>query len=244
MSSEQPVALITGAARRIGAVIAETLHGAGFRVVIHCRRSEQEAQLLAARLNDRRGESAQVIAVDLSQTGKPEQLVDAAAKTWGRLDLLVNNASSFFPATAGNTTPEGWDDLIGSNLRAPFFLSQAAVPWLAGNRGAIVNIIDVHGERPLANHAVYCAAKAGLAMLTRALAKDLGPAIRVNAVAPGAILWPEREISESEKESIVAATPLQRTGSPQDVADAVVFLARSEFITGQVLAVDGGRSMA
>lgn len=243
MSSVQPVALVTGSARRIGAVIVQTLHAAGYRVVVHCRHSRQDADRLVAGLDQQRRDSAVVIAADLAVQGEAARLVEHAVRQWGRLDLLVNNASSFFPTPIGNTGEEQWDDLIGSNLRAPFFLSQAAAPHLAKRRGAIVNIIDVHAERPLAEHAVYCAAKAGLHMLTRAMAKDLGPGVRVNGVAPGAILWPESGVSEAGRQAIVAATPLQRTGSPQDVADAVLFLARGEFITGQVLAVDGGRSL-
>lgn len=243
MSSVQPVALVTGSARRIGAVIVQTLHAAGYRVVVHCRHSRQDADRLVAGLDQQRRDSAVVITADLAVQGEAARLVEHAVRQWGRLDLLVNNASSFFPTPIGNTGEEQWDDLIGSNLRAPFFLSQAAAPHLAKRRGAIVNIIDVHAERPLAEHAVYCAAKAGLHMLTRAMAKDMGPGVRVNGVAPGAILWPESGVSETGKQAIVAATPLQRTGSPQDVADAVLFLARGEFITGQILAVDGGRSL-
>ncbi len=239
--SELPVALVTGAARRIGAVIAETLHGADYRVVIHCRRSRAEAGALAARLNAARADSAIVIAADLLIVGEPERLVREAHAAFGRLDLLVNNASSFYPTTIGATTREQWNDLVGSNLAAPFFLCQAAAPFL--KNGAIVNLVDIHGARPLANHAVYSTAKAGLHMLTRALAKELAPGVRVNGVSPGAILWPEAETSEAEKKRIVAATPLARTGTPQDIADAVLFLARSAYITGQIIAVDGGRSL-
>lgn len=238
-----PVALVTGAARRIGAVIAETLHSHGFNVVIHCRSSRQEADALASSLEARRPGSAFVVAADLLETTKLPTLAETAAQRWGRLDVLVNNASSFYPTHIGNTSEAEWNDLIGSNLKAPFFLCQACLPHLQTWHGSVVNIIDIHAQRPLAKHAVYTAAKAGLNMLTRSLAKDLGPEVRVNGVAPGAILWPENDISDAEKEAIRASTPLQRTGSPADIADTVMFLVKNTFITGQIIAVDGGRSL-
>lgn len=241
MPDSQPAALVTGAARRIGAAIAETLHAADYRVVIHCRNSRAEADALSARLNARRANSAIVIAADLLIDGEPERLIHDAHKAFGQLDLLVNNASSFYPTAIGKTTRAQWNDLIGSNLEAPFFLCQAAASVMTN--GAIVNLIDIHGERPLANHAVYSTAKAGLHMLTRALAKDLAPHVRVNGISPGAILWPQAEMNDAEKEKIVAGTPLARIGTPHDIADAVLFLARSEFITGRVIVVDGGRSL-
>lgn len=238
-----PVALITGAARRIGAVIAETLHGHGFNVAIHCRASKDEAKALAELLQDRRRDSAFVIATDLLETEKLPELARAAAERWGRLDLLVNNASTFYPTHVGDTSEAEWNDLIGSNLKAPFFLSQACLPYLREQHGSIVNIIDIHAQRPLAKHAVYTAAKAGLHMLTRSLAGDLGPEVRVNGVAPGAILWPENNITDEEKRAIRDSTPLKRAGSPADIANAVLFLAENTFVTGQILAVDGGRSL-
>lgn len=243
MPAEMPVALVTGAARRIGAVIAETLHAAGYRVVIHCRQSRDEADTLAGKLNAARADSAIVMEADLLDHAAISNLVARAAAQWQRLDLLVNNASTFFPTPIGETTLAQWNDLIGSNLSAPFFLSQAAASFLRESRGAIVNLIDIHAERPLANHAAYSASKAGLHMLTRALAKELAPEVRVNGVSPGAILWPESGMSDRERENIIASTPLKRTGTPRDIADAVLFLARSEFITGQILAVDGGRGI-
>lgn len=243
MPAELPVALVTGAARRIGAAIAETLHAARYRVVIHCRQSRDEADTLAGKLNAARADSAIVMQADLLDHAAISNLVARAAAQWQRLDLLVNNASTFFPTPVGETTLAQWNDLIGSNLSAPFFLSQAAASFLRESRGAIVNLIDIHAERPLANHAAYSASKAGLHMLTRALAKELAPEVRVNGVSPGAILWPESGMNDRERENIIASTPLQRTGTPQDIADAVLFLARSEFITGQILAVDGGRSI-
>lgn len=243
MPAEMPVALVTGAARRIGAVIAETLHAAGYRVVIHCRQSRDEADTLAGKLNAARADSAIVMEADLLDHAAISNLVARAAAQWQRLDLLVNNASTFFPTPIGETTLAQWNDLIGSNLSAPFFLSQAAASFLRESRGAIVNLIDIHAERPLANHAAYSASKAGLHMLTRALAKELAPEVRVNGVSPGAILWPESGMSDRERENIIASTPLKRTGTPRDIADAVLFLARSEFITGQILPVDGGRGI-
>lgn len=243
MNAEMPVALVTGAARRIGAVIAATLHAAGYRVVIHCRRSVNEADALAARLNAARPDSALVLCAELLDHDAIATLGEKAANAWGRLDLLVNNASSFHPTHIGATTHEQWNDLIGSNLAAPYFLVQATAPFLAASHGAIVNLVDVHAQRPLAGHAVYSTAKAGLHMLTRAQALELAPGIRVNGIAPGAILWPEAGMDAEEQRRILADIPLQRTGTPQDIADAVLFLARSEYITGQIIAVDGGRSL-
>lgn len=243
MSDPHAVALVTGAARRIGAAIAEALHASGYRIVIHCRHSRSEAAALAARLNAVRANSAAVISADLLLDGEPERLVREAVGAFGRLDLLVNNASSFYPTRIGETTRAQWEDLVGSNLAAPFFLCQAAAPHLCESNGAIVNLIDIHGERPLAGHAVYSTAKAGLHMLTRALARELAPGVRVNGVSPGAILWPETEMDDAGKQRIVAGTPLARTGAPHDIAEAVLFLARAEFVTGQVVAVDGGRSL-
>ena len=240
---EAPVALVTGAARRIGAVIAEAAHEQGYRVVIHCNKSAGDAKMLAERLNERREDSAFVIAADLLDTPKLEQLAEEAAARWGRLDLLVNNASTFYPTPMGKTTERQWDDLVGTNFKTPFFLSQAAAPHLARQGGMIINLVDIHAERPLAGHPVYSSAKAALHMLTRSLAKELGPDVRVNGISPGAILWPESGVSEAEQQAIIDSTPLARTGSPADIAQAVIFLARSSFITGQVIAVDGGRSL-
>lgn len=238
------VALVTGAARRIGAAIAETLHGAGMRVVIHCNRSRAEAERLRETLEARRSGTARVLAADLLETAALAPLVEQAAATWGRLDVLVNNASSFYPTPVGATTEAQWDDLLGTNLKAPFFLAQAATPYLRATHGAIVNIVDVHARRPMRDHPVYSAAKAGLAALTRALAKELGPEIRVNGVAPGAILWPEAEMDDALKARIVASTALKRTGTPADIAKTVLFLIRdADYVTGEIIAVDGGRSI-
>jgi pteridine reductase len=237
-------ALITGAARRIGATIAATLHAAGANVAIHCRGSMSAAADLAATLNRLRADSARVFPANLLLPDAPATLIASVVAWTGQLDILVNNASSFYPTPVGSITEEQWDDLIGSNLKAPLFLSQAAMPPLKAQHGVIINIVDIHAQRPLRNHAVYGAAKAGLAMLTRSLAKDLAPEIRVNGISPGAILWPEDGMSRETRDLILRQIPLARTGSPQDVADGVLYLARdAHYVTGQVLAIDGGRSI-
>lgn len=237
-------ALITGAARRIGAAIAETLHAAGAKVAIHCRGSLPDAEDLSASLNGLRADSARVFPANLLLPGAPASLVASVVEWSGRLDVLVNNASSFYPTPVGSITEEQWDDLVGSNLKAPLFLAQAARPQLKAQHGVIINIVDIHAQRPLRNHAVYGAAKAGLAMLTRSLAKDLAPEIRVNGISPGAILWPEDGMSRETRDLILRQIPLARTGSPQDIADGVLYLARDAYyVTGQVLAIDGGRSV-
>lgn len=237
-------ALITGAARRIGAAIAGRLHGAGANVAIHYFESAEAADALAARLNAERRDSALAVQADLRAIAALERMMDEVIAQTGRLDALINNASSFYPTPLGAITEEQWDDLAGSNLKAPLFLCQAALPHLRETRGVIVNIVDVHAQRPLRNHPVYGAAKAGLAMLTRSLAKDLGPQIRVNGVSPGAILWPESGLPEQVRDRIIRQVPLQRPGEPGDVAAAVLFLVRdAPYVTGQILAVDGGRSV-
>ena len=237
-------ALITGAARRIGAAITELLHGHGLNVAIHYRGSEADATALSARLNKCRAGSASIFRSDLANDGQPASLVNAVLSWSGRLDILINNASSFYPTPLGTITEEQWSELIGSNLKAPLFLSQAAVPHLKSTHGVIVNIIDIHAKRPLRDHAVYGAAKAGLAMLTRSLAKDLAPDIRVNGVAPGAIAWPENGMNDAIKENIIEQIPLGRTGDPADIANAVLFLVRdATYSTGQIVAIDGGRSL-
>ncbi len=217
-------ALVTGAARRIGASITEQLHGHGVNVAIHYRGAEPDAIELSGRLNEYRPDSARIFRGDLANAGEPASLLDAVLAWSGRLDILINNASSFYPTPLGTITEEQWSELIGSNLKAPLFLSQAAVPHLRSSRGVIVNIIDIHAIRPLRDHAVYGSAKAGLAMLTRSLAKDLAPDIRVNGVAPGAIAWPENGMSDAIKEDITGQIPLGRTGDPADIAKAVLFL--------------------
>lgn len=243
------VALITGGARRIGACTTRHLHAAGMRVVIHCRHSRQAADTLAAALNASRPDSARVAQADLDDAASYPALIDQALSGWGRLDALINNASRFYPTPVGEITLADWDALVNSNMKAPLFLAQAAAPALKEQApdkqgGNIINMVDVHGFRPMRDHPVYCAAKAGLIMLTRALARDLGPAIRVNGIAPGAILWPENGMDEATQNTILQRTALKRPGEPDDIARAIVFLLRdAPYITGQILPVDGGRML-
>lgn len=238
------VVLVTGAARRIGAAIVTRLHENGARVAIHYRGSAAEAEELAGRLNADRPNSAATFQADLLDTDSLAPLIEGVVDWGGRLDGLVNNASTFYPTPVGSITEEHWTDLMGSNLKAPLFLSQAAAPHLRSNQGAIINLVDIHAQRPLRNHLVYGPAKAGLAMLTRALAKDLAPDIRVNGVSPGAILWPEEGMSESAQQTILRQVPLERPGDPQDIAGCVLYLMRdATYVTGQIVAVDGGRSI-
>jgi len=237
-------ALITGAARRIGAGTARSLHAAGYNLALHYLSSVAEAQVLADDLNQLRNNSAQLVQADLRRTEKLAPMIEQVAGIWGRLDVLINNASSFYPTPMGTATEQHWDELLGSNLKAAFFLSQAAVPYLCERGGSIVNIVDIHAERGLKNYPVYSIAKAGLAAMTRALAKELGPEIRVNGVAPGAILWPEHDMDGAKQAEILARIPLRRKGEPGDVARAVLFLVENApYVTGQILAVDGGRSL-
>ena len=238
--------LVTGAARRIGAAIARRLHAAGAKVVLHCHHSCAEADGVAGELNTARAGSAAIVQGDLLDLGSLPRIVEEAARAFGRLDGLVNNASSFYATPFGKIGEREWEDLIGSNLRAPLFLAQAAAPRLREAKGAIVNIVDIHSERPLKDFVVYSIAKAGLAGLTRSLALELGPEVRVNGVSPGAILWPEdgKHFDPAEKRRIEDQTPIGRIGSPGDVAGAVKYLLfDAPFVTGQVLAVDGGRGI-
>ncbi len=237
-------ALITGGARRVGAAIARRLHAAGANVLLHYRDSEADAAKLEAALNALRPKSAAKVKAELLAPIAPRALLAAARDSFGRLDLLVNNASSFFPVELGAIEASHWEELIGSNLRAPLFICQEAAPELAKTQGAIVNIVDIHAERPLKGYSVYSIAKAGLAALTRSLALELAPKVRVNGVAPGAIAWPDDgQFENAERNRILATTPLGRLGSPEDIAQAVHFLACAPYITGQVIAVDGGRSI-
>ncbi len=241
------VALVTGGAKRVGAAICRRLHAAGAGVLVHYRSAALEARALQVELNARRPDSVAVAQADLLKAAAGAQLVKAALRHFGRLDALVNNASSFFATAIGEITEQAWDDLIGTNLKAPLFLAQAAAPELRKNHGCIVNLIDIHAELPMRNHVVYTAAKGGLAALTRALARDLGPEVRVNGIAPGTILWPEDETwrDEVSRQRIISQTALKRIGEPDDIARAVQFLvADAPYITGQIIAVDGGRSVS
>ncbi len=238
------VALITGAAHRIGAQIARTLHEEGMDLVLHYRHSADAARLLKQELDEARGDSVMLLQADLHNTTSFPGLIQRIEKTLGRLDLLVNNASSFYPTRLEEATEQQWTDLIGSNLKAPFFLSRAAARLLTESRGNIVNLVDIHAQRPLKNYPIYSIAKAGNAMLVKALARELGPHVRVNGVAPGAILWPDQGIAEVTKEQILSRTALKRPGTPLDIARTVLFLVRDgEYITGQIIAVDGGRTL-
>lgn len=238
------VALITGAARRIGAEIARTLHEAGMNIVLHYNASEDEAIKLCDHFNKKRKHSAVAIRADLQASESEKALIHHTVEIWKRLDVLVNNASRFYRTELRNVTDYAWDDLINSNLKAPYFLSVAAAPYLAETQGTIVNIADVHAQHALHDYSVYCLSKNALVMMTKLMAKELGPLVRVNAVAPGTVLWPEGEnqLAEEVKQKIISLTSLQRPGSPEDVAKAVLFFIRdADYITGQVLAVDGGR---
>jgi pteridine reductase len=236
--------LITGGARRVGAAITRRLHGAGANVLVHYRDSDSDAAKLVAELNGVRPKSAATVKAELLAPIAPRALVSAALESFGRLDLLVNNASAFFPVALGAIEASHWEELVGSNLRAPLFIAQEAAAALAKHEGAIVNIVDIHAERPLKGYPVYSIAKAGLAAMTRSLALELAPRVRVNGVAPGAIAWPEDgQFDPAERERVVATTPLGRTGTPEDIAQAVHFLACAPYVTGQILAVDGGRSI-
>jgi len=238
------VALITGAAHRVGAAIATLLHEQGMRVIIHYRHSRDAAEGLKSKLEQIRPDSVALVSGDLLDTAALPHLFQQARDCWGRMDLLVNNASSFYPTPFSQVDQTQWKDLLGSNLEAPFFLSQAATEELKARRGSIVNIVDIHADRPLKDFPVYSIAKAGLVMMTRSLARELAPEIRVNAVAPGAILWPEG-MEELARQEVVDRTALKRTGSPQDIANAVLYLTRdAHYTTGQVLAVDGGRTLS
>jgi len=247
---DQKVALVTGGAQRVGAAIVRALHAAGANVMLHYRTSEKPAQALQAELNAARADSVALVQADLLDIAGLPELVKNTLARFGRLDVLVNNASTFFPTPVGEITERHWDDLVGTNFKVPLFLSQAAAPALKKTGGCIVNLVDIHAERPLRGHLLYSAAKAALAGLTRSLARELGSEVRVNGVAPGAVLWPEEHqggqgmFDSVTRQRIISATPLKSAGSPEDVARTVLFLAaEAPFVTGQIIAVDGGRSI-
>jgi pteridine reductase len=240
------VVLITGGAKRVGAATCRRLHASGANLMLHYRESAGEARLLQAELNNQRKDSVALIQADLLDLGKLQSTIDQTVHTFGKLDALVNNASSFFQTPVGEITAAQWEDLIGTNLRAPMFLAQAAAPALKKSQGAIVNITDIHAERPLKNYVVYSVAKAGLVGLTRSLARELAPEVRVNAVAPGPILWPDdAAFDELSRQRIISHTPLKREGTPEDIAKAVHYLlADATYVTGETINVDGGRHVA
>jgi len=242
-SDQRPVALITGAAKRVGAQVARTLHGAGYALALHYRHSRGEMDELCAELEATRAGSTCAIAGELADIERLPQIVEQCIARFGRLDVLINNASAFYPTPIGTVTAQQWNELFASNAQAPFFLAQAAAPHLKTAQGCIVNMVDIYAERPLPRHPVYSMAKAALAMMTLSLAKELAPEVRVNAIAPGAVLWPESGKAYTDQQELIARTPLQRAGTPQDVATAMLFLVRdAKFTTGQILRVDGGRA--
>ncbi|MFK8052985.1 MAG: pteridine reductase [Woeseiaceae bacterium] len=236
--------LITGGAKRIGATVTRRLHEAGANIALHYRSAKDDAEQLQQALNQQRPDSVALFSGDLLHPETTGTLVADVVAHCGRLDVLINNASTFYPTPVGTITEEHWEDLLGTNLKAPLFLSQAAAPALRESNGVIINMVDIHARRPLKDHPVYGPAKAGLAMLTLSLAKDLAPEIRVNGVSPGAILWPSDGMTETAKDSIVSQIPLARAGGPDDIAGAILYLTRdATYVTGQIIAVDGGRSV-
>lgn len=242
-NSDAPVALVTGSALRLGRQMIISLHQQGYRVIIHYHRSAAAAAELAAKLNQLTANSAATVQANLTDDVAIAPLAANALACFGRLDLLINNASSFYPTPLAAASLDAWQDLFGSNVKAPYFLSQALAPELAKCQGCIINMVDIHAERPLADHSIYCMAKAALQMMTKALARELAPAVRVNGIAPGAILWPSQDLPESDKAAVLAQVPMQRLGNPTDIANTMLFLAQAPYVTGQIVAVDGGRSL-
>lgn len=243
--NERPIALITGGAKRVGAVTARSLHAAGYDLALHCRHSMTEAEALAAELTAQRANSALVLQAELADTRNLPRLIDAILAHYGRLDALVNNASAFYSTPIGEASVEQWNELFASNAQAPFFLAQAALPALRAAHGAIVNLVDIYAERSIANYPIYVMAKGALVAMTHTLALDLAPDIRVNGVAPGAVMWPSDGKSYDDQQAVMARTPLGRAGTPEDVASAVLWLLRdAPFVTGQIIRVDGGRSIS
>ncbi|WP_298722674.1 pteridine reductase [uncultured Oceanisphaera sp.] len=239
----QPVVLITGAAKRIGAEISRHLHQQGYRLVLHYHRSEAPATALMQELNSKRPDSVCLLCQDLTRLDELSGMADRALNCFGRLDGLINNASSFYPTPFGEGTPAQWLDLSATNAAAPYFLSQALVPALRDSRGSIINMVDIHAEKGLKDHLLYTMAKNALATLTRGLAEELAPLIRVNGIAPGAIIWPAHALTEQQKQQVLASIPMARLGEPSEIAETVAFLlAGPRYLTGQIIALDGGRS--
>ena len=243
MTNLGPVALITGAAKRIGAAMACKLHSQGYRIIIHYGHSKDHAFALAETLNSQRADSATCLQANLCNSDDVNSLGQQALRVWGKLNVLVNNASSFYPTPVGDISEDDWVSLIGSNVKGPLFLAQALAPALKESKGCIINMIDMHIDRPLPKHSVYLLAKSGLASLTQSLAIDLAPHVRVNGIAPGAILWPEREMDDEEKYKLVSSIPLGELGTPEDIANTLSFLTSASYITGQIIYVDGGRGL-
>ena len=245
MAEQAPVVLITGAARRIGAAIATRLHERGYRVIIHYQNSAADAKKLCAKLNTSRADSAHALQASLLDIDSVQQLAEASIAHWGQLNALVNNASSFYPTPLPDATNTQWDELIGSNLKGPFFLCQALADELKKRCGSIINIADIHAQQPLKDHSIYCIAKAGNKMLTKTLAKELAPKVRVNGIAPGVILWPENDNQKNdEQEKLIKTIPLQCMGNSDDIARlAEFFITGASYITGQTIAVDGGKHL-
>lgn len=243
--SSSRVALITGSAKRIGAELVRRLHAEGLRVILHYNGSQSAAMAIADELNAIRKDSVTIIQFNLLDVSQLETFAKQIVNIWGRLDVLVNNASTFYPTQMDDISLDAWNELIGVNLQAPLFLSKALAPSLSKQKGCIINIVDIHSDRPLKGYTVYCIAKAGLGMLTKSLARELAPDVRVNGVSPGAILWPEVKDYEPMHQEIIDRTALKREGNPTDIADTVWFLADSaNYITGQIIAVDGGRTLS
>ncbi len=245
MTTDQPVALITGAGKRIGAALSRTFHQQGYRVLVHCLHSRADADALVGELNALRPGSAAVLVADLNQPDEIETLARNALARWQRLDLLINNASRFYPTPIGQIDLQAWQDMVGSNMMAPLLLSQAVAPALRQQQGSIINLVDVHARTPLKGHTLYCMAKAALEMMTRSLALELAPEVRVNAIAPGAVLWPEQAGDAAARDAVLAQVPLGRLGELNEITETALFLAQGpRYLTGQMIAVDGGRSLA
>lgn len=243
--SNPKIVMITGAARRVGAELVKHLHQSGMKIILHYRNSEKEATSLADSLNAERSGSVKLLQADFKEYTKIADVVDKATTLFNGVDVLINNASSFYPTALNDINDGIWEDLIGVNLKAPMFLTQSIAPHLKVSKGCIINIVDIHGDRPLKDYPVYCISKAGLAMLTKSMARELAPEVRVNGISPGAIMWPEVEHYEGIHEEIISRTALKREGQPKDIADAALFLINNaNYITGQIIAVDGGRTLS
>lgn len=236
--------LITGGAQRVGAQVVRRLHAEGANIALHFNRSRERAETIQRELNAIRPDSVVLIQADILDTAALPGIVEQAIKAWGRLDVLINNASSFYPTPVGTATEQHWDDLVGTNAKAPFFLSQAAAEALRSTRGSIINMVDVYAERPKREHTVYAMGKAAIGLMTKSLARELGPEVRVNGVAPGVVLWPDAGASEEYQREVMERTALRRPGDPDNIASTILFLIRDvDYITGQIIAVDGGRSL-